>query len=54
MLPLNRIYRTAVDENAFETDLTATELDRLPAFDQKVFESDQSWRSYEQLHRNRA
>jgi len=52
MLPLNRIYRTAVDEDAFETDLNAAELDHLPAFDQKVFDSDQSWRSYEQLHRS--
>jgi PRC-barrel domain len=51
MLPLNHIYRTAVDENAFETDLTTTELDRLPAFEDKVLDSDQSWKSYEQLHR---
>jgi hypothetical protein len=52
MLPLNRVFRTAVDEDAFETDLTAAELDCLPAFDQKVFDSDQSWKSYEQLHRS--
>ena len=52
MLPLNRIFRTAVDEDSFETDLTPAELDRLPAFDQKVFDSDQSWKSYEQLYRS--
>jgi hypothetical protein len=51
MLPLNHIFRSVVDEDSFETDLTAAELDRLPAFDPKVFDSDQSWRSYEQLHR---
>lgn len=50
MLPLNHIYRTAADEDAFETDLDGSELDRLPAFDNKVFDSDQSWQSYEQLH----
>ena len=32
--------------------LTTAELDRLPAFDQKVLDSDQSWKSYEQLHRS--
>jgi sporulation protein YlmC with PRC-barrel domain len=52
MLPLNHIYRTAVAEDSFETDLDASELDRLPAFDNKVFDSDQSWKSYEQLHRS--
>lgn len=52
MLPLNHIYRTAVDEDAFETDLTTAELDRLPAFEDKVLDSDQSWKSYEQLHRS--
>jgi sporulation protein YlmC with PRC-barrel domain len=52
MLPLNHLYRTAIDEDSFETDLTAAELDRLPAFDQKVLDSDQSWKSYEQLHRS--
>jgi PRC-barrel domain len=52
MLPLNHIYRTAIDEDAFETDLTSSELDRLPAFDKKVLESDQSWKNYEQLHRS--
>jgi sporulation protein YlmC with PRC-barrel domain len=52
LLPLNHVYRTAIDEEAFETDLPSTELDRIPAFDQKVLESDQSWKSYEQLHRS--
>lgn len=52
MLPLNHIYRTAVDEDAFETDLTSAELDHLPAFEDKVFDTDQSWKSYEQLHRS--
>jgi PRC-barrel domain len=52
MLPLNHIYRTAIDEDAFETDLTSAALDHLPAFDDKVLESDQSWKSYEQLHRS--
>ena len=52
LLPLNHLYRTAIDEDAFETDLTTAELDRLPAFDQKVLDSDQSWKSYEQLHRS--
>jgi hypothetical protein len=52
MLPLNRIYRTLVDEDSFETDLSTAELDQLPAFDDKVLESDQSWKSYEQLHRS--
>jgi hypothetical protein len=52
LLPLNHVYRTAIDEEAFETDLPSTGLDRLPAFDQKVLESDQSWKSYEQLHRS--
>ncbi len=52
LLSLNHVYRTAIDEDAFETDLPFAELDRLPAFDQKVLESDQSWKSYEQLHRS--
>lgn len=52
MLPLNRTFRAVVDEDSFETNLTPAELDRLPAFDPKVFDSDQSWKSYEQLHRS--
>jgi sporulation protein YlmC with PRC-barrel domain len=52
LLPLNHVYRTAIDEEAFETDLSSAELDRLPAFDQKVLDSDESWKSYEQLHRS--
>ncbi len=52
LLSLNHVYRTAIDEDAFETDLTTAELDRLPAFDQRVLDSDQSWKSYEQLHRS--
>jgi len=52
LLSLNHVYRTAIDEDAFEADLTTAELDRLPAFDQKVLDSDQSWKSYEQLHRS--
>ncbi|HLH07949.1 MAG TPA: PRC-barrel domain-containing protein [Terriglobales bacterium] len=52
MLPVNRLFRAAADEDAFETDLTDAELDHLPAFDNKVMESDESWKSYEQLHRS--
>lgn len=52
MLPLSRVYRTAVDEDAFETDLSSSELEHLPAFDDKVFASDESWKSYEQQHRD--
>jgi hypothetical protein len=52
LLPLSHVYRTVIDEDAFETDLTSAELDRLPAFDEKVLESDPSWKSYEQLHRS--
>src|SRR6185437_13334330 len=35
MLPTNRVYRSIVDEQSFETDLSQHELELLPSFNEK-------------------
>ena len=50
LVPLDRVYRTVTDENSFSSDLTAADLDHLPAFDHKVLRNDRQWRDYRKLH----
>lgn len=51
LVPLGRVFRSVMDENSFSSDLTREDLDRLPAFDNKVLHNDRQWRDYEQLHK---
>lgn len=37
------VFRSATDEDSFETDLTAAEAARLPKFDEKALESEHDW-----------
>lgn len=50
LIPLDRVFRTVTDEESFSSELTCEDLDRLPAFDDKVLHNDRQWRDYEQLH----
>jgi PRC-barrel domain protein len=50
LVPLDRVFRTVMDEDSFSTELMAEDLDRLPAFDEKLMKNDRQWRDYEKLH----
>ncbi len=48
LISTDHLFRSAVDENDFETDLTREQIERLPAFDVTHLHSDQSWREFAQ------
>jgi hypothetical protein len=50
LVPVNRVYRTVTDEDSFSSDLTAEDLEHMPAFDEKVLRNDRQWRDYRKLH----
>jgi hypothetical protein len=52
LVPLDQVFRTVMDEDSFSTELMADDLDRLPAFDEKLMKNDRQWRDYEKLHRS--
>lgn len=52
LVPLDRVFRTVTDEDSFSSELSCDDLDRLPAFDDKVLQNDRQWRDYEQLHKS--
>jgi PRC-barrel domain len=43
LIESNHVFRPAIDEDAFETDLTAAEAARLPPFDEHVLEREHEW-----------
>jgi hypothetical protein len=45
------VYRSTVDEENFETDLTRDDLERLPKFDDKALHDEQHWRAHLDDHR---
>ena len=51
LVPLDRVYRSIVDEDNFETDLTERDLHSLPKFDDKALEDEHKWRSHLEEHR---
>jgi hypothetical protein len=51
LVPANHVYRAVVDEDEFETDMTAAEVERLPKFDEKMLETEKQWREHEHEHR---
>lgn len=53
LVPLDRVYRSVVDEENFETDLTQSDLESLPRFDDKVLEDEHKWRGHLEDHKDR-
>ncbi len=51
LVPSNHIYRSLADEEDFETDITAAELQHLPRFDETVLKDEKKWREHEEEHR---
>lgn len=43
LIDSGHVFRSAADEDSFETDLTAAEVARLPRFDEKALESEHEW-----------
>lgn len=51
LVPLDRVYRSIVDEENFETDLTQRDLQRLPRFDDKALEDEHKWQAHLDQHK---
>ena len=47
MLPANRVYRSVLDENDFDTYLTRAEIESLPEFDEAALKSERDWQEHE-------
>jgi hypothetical protein len=52
LAPLDRVFRAAVDEESFHSDMTAEDLAKLPAFDDKMMKNRDEWKDYEKLYRS--
>jgi hypothetical protein len=50
LVPLDRVFRAASDEDSFSSAMTCEDLDHLPAFEDKVLNNDRQWHDYEKLH----
>jgi hypothetical protein len=50
LIPVDRVFRTAADEDSFSSEFTSDDLDHLPAFDEKILHNDRQWKDYEKLH----
>src|SRR5919108_3379717 len=48
LVPSNHLYRSVVDEEDFETDISAAEIDRLPRLDEKMLKDEKKWRGHEE------
>src|SRR5437868_4557336 len=51
LVPSNHIYRSIADEDDFETDISAAEIERLPRFDDKMLDDEKNWTKHEEQHR---
>lgn len=51
LVPLDRVYRSIVDEENFETDLTRNDLERLPKFDDKALDDEHRWQAHLDEHK---
>ena len=52
LVPSDRVRRPAKKRGSFESELTADDLNRLPAFDTKMLHDYLQWRNYEKLYRS--
>lgn len=50
LLPADRIYRSVIDENEFDTFLTRAELESLPEFDEAALRSEHEWSEHQKRH----
>lgn len=51
VVPAERIRRHPRSEDAFSVNLSKREVERFPAYDEKMLESDERWRDYEDRYR---
>jgi hypothetical protein len=51
LVPADHVYRAVVNQDDFETDLTRSEAERLPAFNERTLAEEKKWREHEQEHR---
>jgi hypothetical protein len=52
LVPSDQVRRPAKRHGLFESELTADDLNRLPAFDPKMLHDYLQWRNYEKLYRS--
>jgi len=51
LVPSNHLYRSLADEEDFETDISAAELEHLPRFDENTLGEEKNWRAHDEEHR---
>ena len=51
LVPSNHVYRSIVDEEDFDTDISAADIDRLPRFDENMLKDEKKWREHDEEHR---
>jgi len=51
LVPVSEVRTAITSDRDFDSDLTRADIDRLPAFDEKVLHEDKEWKDYMELHR---
>ncbi len=51
LIPSDHLFRSVVDERAFDTDLTPEAAAKLPPFDEKMLESERAWQKQHEEQR---
>ncbi len=51
LVPSNHIYRSIANEDDFETDIPAAQVERLPRFDASKLKHDREWAEHQEEHR---
>lgn len=50
LVPISEVRTAITDARDFDSDLTKNDMDRLPAFDDKMLKNDTEWNNYKKLH----
>jgi len=51
LIPVSEVRTAITSDRDFDSDLTKTDMDHLPAFEEKILKHDEQWKHYIQLHR---
>jgi len=51
LVPVTAVRSAIASDRDFDSDFTKSDMDRLPAFDEKMLHHDAEWKHYMQLHR---
>jgi len=51
LVPVNEVRMAITGDRDFDSNLTKSDIDHLPAFDEKMLRHDEQWKHYMQLHR---